>query len=235
MAEEEHQNTDPGTGGNDTVDTGDVLSDDAQDTTKTGDDVLDSTGDDTAKSGSDGDVLSGDDDTDEKGVPDEYTFDAPEGVQIDEEAFENFKGAAKEMGLSQKQFEALVKYDMERNQAAQQEAVDGWNERVNGWRAAARADKEFGGENYEANVKTAMAAVNKFGDADLKALLKSPGEDNPEGLAIGNHPAMLRFLNRIGKAMGDPSFVAGDDGPPAGNDEEARLKRLYPSMYQKSA
>lgn len=245
MAEED-SNTPAGDAGNDTVQTGggndtvqagggdDILRDDAQDTTKAGEDTLDSTKDDTVKAGSDGDVLSDDDDTGDEGVPDQYTFDAPEGVEVNEEALESFKETAKELGLTQKQFQDLVNYDMERSQAAQQEAVDGWNERVSGWREAARKDPEFGGENYDANVKTAMQAVNRFGDKDLKALLKSPSEDNPEGLAIGNHPAMLRFLNRIGKALGDPNFVAGEDAA-GGDDADARLRRLYPSMYKDSA
>lgn len=207
----------------------------AQTTPKTDGDVLDSTGADDASSPTDGDVLSDDDDTGQKDVPDRYSFDAPEGVELNEEALEQFQGLAKELGVTQEQFQKLVEYDLERSQAAQQQAVDGWNERVNGWREAARADKEFGGENYDANVKAAMSAVEKFGDAELKALLKSPSEQNPEGLAVGNHPAMLRFLNRVAKAMGDPNLITGDGASAGGNAEEARLKRLYPSMYKDSA
>lgn len=238
MAEEEHQNTDPGTGGNDTTAAGDAGNDTldtgAQNTKPNDGDVLDSTGDDTAKSSADGDVLSGDDDTGQKDVPDQYTFDAPEGVELNEEAMAEFQSTAKELGLTQDQFQKLVEYDLERSQAAQQQAVDGWNERVDGWKTAARQDKEFGGENYNANVKVALSAVEKFGDSEFKALLKSPSEDNPEGLAVGNHPAMLRFLNRIGKALSDPDFVPSGDAV-KDDQNDARLRRLYPSMFKESA
>lgn len=201
-------------------------------------DVLDTKDENEAQGTSDGDVLSDDDATGEEGVPDQYTLDFEKlGIsetELREGVLDEFQSKAKELGLTQKQFQGLAEYDIERTQAAESEAVDAWNERVSGWREAARTDKEFGGESYEANVKTAMQALDKFGDNDLKALLKSPSEDNPEGLAVGNHPAVLRFLNRVGKALGDPDLVMGEDVQRT-DDTEARLRRLYPSMYDESA
>lgn len=200
-----------------------------------GGDVLDNHTGDKAKEQPAGDVLSDDGVAKQEGVPDQYTFEAPEGHEIDQAALDAAMAAAKDAGLTQKQFDAMAKFDVERTQAANEQAVDAWNERVKGWREAARTDKEFGGPDYDANVTTAMSAVEKFGDADLKALLKSPSEQNPEGLAIGNHPAVLRFLNRIGKAMGDPSFVQGSEAAAAADGNEARLRRLYPSMFKEGA
>lgn len=202
-----------------------------------GDETLDKDSTADSKSDAAGDVLSDDDDAAQEGVPDQYTFEVPDDLgelQIDETKLEAFKETAKELGFTQDQFQKVVEYDLQRQQEAVQEAVDGWNQRVSGWREAARTDKEFGGENYDANVKTAMSAVQKFADPEFKALLKSPSDDNPDGLAIGNHPAVLRFLNRIGKALSDPSLIMGDDVTQS-SDVETRLKRMYPSMYKDSA
>lgn len=218
----------------DTTDTTTEQSTDAQDTAAAGADVLDSTDQNEAQSDAGGDVLSDDDATGDEGVPDQYTFDAPEGVELDEARLEVFKEKAKELGFSQKQFQQILEYDLERSQAAQQEAVSAWNERVDGWRQAAKADKEFGGEAYESNVKVAKSAIDKFADAELKALLKSPSEDNPEGLAIGNHPAMLRFLHRVGKMLADPELILGEDVQKS-DGTEAKLRRLYPSMFEKDS
>jgi len=199
--------------------------------TDEGGDVLDTDGkgDDTAQST--GDVLSDDDDAGDEGVPDSYTFDLPDemseaGIELSEERLEAFKEAAKEMELTQKQFQKVVEYDLKRTQ----EATGQWQDRVQGWRDAARADKEFGGEAYDANVKAVSGVVNQFGDGEMKALLKSPSPDNPEGLAVGNHPAFLRMMNRIAKKLGDPQFVLGDDVT-KDDSNEARLRRMYPSMY----
>lgn len=243
MAEEEQQNTDtldPGAaGGGEGKPAGGAEEGTSQpdDGTPAGD-ILDKKGEDDADSSSTGDVLSDDDAAGDEGVPDQYDLDLEKlGLEVDqlnEEQLEGYKAIAKDMGLTQKQFEGLAKYDIERTQAANQEAVDEWNNRVNGWREAARTDKEFGGKEYESNVKNAMKVVEQFGDDELKSLLKSPTEDNPNGLAIGNHPAVLRTLNRIGKALSDPDLVLGDDVEKS-DDTDARLRRLYPSMYDKSA
>lgn len=199
-----------------------------------GGDILDTASNSGAQSSAADDVLAGADGDKQEGVPDQYTFEPPEGMSVDQEVLDAAMSVAKDAGLTQAQFQKLTEFDVQRTQAAQQAAVDGWNTRVQGWREAARTDKEFGGEAYDANVKTALSVVDQFGDKDLKALLRSPSEDNPDGLAIGNHPALLRFLNRIGKKLGDPSFVQGD-ATTQDTTDEVRLRRMYPSMFKESA
>ena len=198
-------------------------------------DVLDTDGDDGAQGSTDGDVLADADGSDDEGVPDSYTFDLSEemskaGITIDEEKLEPFKALAKDLGLTQKQFQGAVEYDLQRTQ----EAVTFWSDKVNGWREGARTDKEFGGENYKSNVKAVLGVVEQFGDAEFKAMIKSPSPDNPDGLAIGNHPAFLRTMNRIAKKLGDPSLILGDDVQKS-DANEAKLRRLYPSMFKESA
>lgn len=196
-------------------------------------DALDTGNDPGDKGGDAGDVLSGDGGAgDEGGAPEEYTLTLPEGFSedlLDGAALDEYKALAKEAGLSQDQFQKLAEYDLKRTQEQTDKAVEQWSQRVKGWREAARADKDFGGESYDANVKTALTAVEKFGDAEFKALIKSPSKDNPNGLAVGNHPAMLRFLKRIGDALADPTIISG--GPGGEGTEDARLRKLYPSMY----
>jgi len=220
-------------------DNGDVIKDDAAqenvaDAKENEGDLLDKPGQDVAEEKAAKDVLADADVSEPEGLPDSYTFEEPEGglpegVEINEAQLDSYKDAAKEAGLTQDQFQKLMDFSVQQTQAATEEAVDAWNERLNGWKEAARTDKEFGGENYDANVRNALAAIDQFGDKEFKAILQSPSADNPEGLAIGNHPAVLRFLNRIGKRIGEPSFVQGDEGK-AEMSDEARLARLYPSM-----
>lgn len=198
-------------------------------------DVLDTDAADDAQGSTDGDVLADADSPDDEGVPDSYTFDLSDamseaGVTIDEEKLEPFKALAKDLGLTQKQFQGAVEYDLQRTQ----EAVTFWSDKVNGWREGARTDTEFGGESYKSNVKAVLGVVEQFGDAEFKAMIKSPSPENPDGLAIGNHPAFLRTMNRIAKKLGDPSLILGDDVQKS-DANEAKLKRLYPSMFKESA
>jgi len=180
------------------------------------------------------DLLSDDESGGSEGVPEKYTFEPPEGLELDAETkgkIEAFADQARELGLSQKQYQSLIEYDINRAQQLNDVAVESWNGRVEDWRKSAKADKEIGGEKFADNLKVAENAIKQFGDADLRALLKSPSQDNPNGLAIGNHPAVLRFLNRVGKAIADPKLLQGDAAP----QTEGTLKRMYPSMFDKSA
>tara|TARA_R110000764_G_C11029370_1_gene385297 strand:- start:13014 stop:13745 length:732 start_codon:yes stop_codon:yes gene_type:complete len=182
------------------------------------------------------DVLSDDDASGDEGVPDRYDFDLTDklkeaGFEVDEGKFEKFSEAAKEMGLSQAQFQSIIEYQFEQTQGETAGAVEHWENRVQGWRDTARTDKDFGGENYDANVKQVAQTLQKFGDADLTALVRSPSEDNPDGLAIGNNPAFLRFVNRISKVLSDPQLVLGEDVQKS-DATEAKLRRMYPSMYK---
>ena len=216
--------------------TGDLIADttETSDTSTAATAAEDSPLAEAAGEGDAADLLSGDESGGSEGVPDAYTFEPPEGLTIDEETkgkIEAFADQAREMGLNQKQYQSLIEYDLNRAQQFNDQAVEGWNTRVEDWRKSAKADKEIGGEQFSANLKVAENAIKQFGDPDLRALLKSPSVDNPNGLAIGNHPAVLRFLNRVGKAIADPTLLQGDAAP----QTEGTLKRMYPSMFEKSA
>lgn len=219
-----------------TEDTGDFLADTTTETTDAA--PVDTTTTDAppADAGATdaADLLSDDESGGSEGVPEKYTFEPPEGIELDANTMgeiDKFSERAREMGLSQAQYQSLIEYDISRAQQLNDEAISGWNERVDGWKQTARADKEIGGEKFDASVKVAKQTMAQFGDAELAAMLRSPTPENPQGLALGNHPAMLRFLNRVGKALGEPSLLQGDAAP----ETEGTLKRLYPSMFDKSA
>lgn len=180
------------------------------------------------------DLLSDDESGGSEGVPEKYAFEPPEGLDLDDETkgrIEAFADTAREMGLTQTQYQSLIEYDLNRAQQLNDVAVESWDRQVESWRKSAKADKEIGGEKFAENLKVAESAIKQFGDPDLRALLKSPSPENPNGLAIGNHPAVLRFLNRVGKAIADPTLLQGDAAP----QTEGTLKRMYPSMFDKSA
>ena len=215
---------------------GDLLADTTETTEAT---AADTTAADASTSADAGeknaaDLLSDDESGGSEGVPEKYTFEPPEGLDLDDETkgkIEAFADQARDMGLTQKQYQSLIEYDINRAQQLNETAVESWNGRVEDWRKSAKTDKEIGGEKFAENLKVAESAIKQFGDADLRALLKSPSQDNPNGLAIGNHPAVLRFLNRVGRAIADPKLLQGDAAP----QTEGTLKRMYPSMFDKSA
>ena len=176
----------------------------------------------------DADLLSDDGDGDKEGVPEKYTFEPPEGVEVDETLqaqLDAFGETAREMGLSQAQYQALVEFDHQRAGDMTQAFADAYTTRIKEWRTEAVNDPEL--KETAAVRASALVAVNKFGTPELKALLASPSEENPTGMGIGNHPELVRFFHRIGLVLADPDLLLGDDVPEA----DGALRRMYPSMY----
>lgn len=134
-----------------------------------------------------------------EGAPEQYeSFKAPEGSEFDADFVKAYSDVAKELNLSQKDAQKLldkVSPVVRERQEAQINAVrDGWAE-------AAKTDKEFGGDKLSANLAVAKTALDKFGTPELKGLMNQTG--------LGNHPELIRFFYRAGKAISEDTFVGG--------------------------
>ena len=176
-------------------------------------------------------LLSGDegegDGEDASVVPDEYEFSPPEGVEFDPEKLEGFSDTAKDLKLTQDQYQRLVEYDIERSAAALQEMSTQFSERIADWADEAKADKELGGEDLDKNLGLAKQAIDTFGSPQLAKLIDAPSADNPDGLGLGNHPEVIRLFYRVGRAISESDLVTGDTKV-EGRDS---LEKMYPSMF----
>jgi|TARA_R110000796_G_scaffold13731_2_gene44209 hypothetical protein len=174
-------------------------------------------------------LLSGDegDGEGENAIPEKYEFEPPEGVEVDASKVESFGETAKELGLSQKQFQQLVEYDMKRNASALEDMSTQFSERINHWAEETKADKELGGESLDENLGLAKQAIDTFGSPQLAKLIDAPSADNPDGLGLGNHPEVIRLFYRVGRAISESDLVTGD------NKIEGRdsLEKMYPTMF----
>ncbi len=153
----------------------------------------------------------------------------PKGVEANDVLLEEFKPIAKELGLKSegaqklldlhaKSLDALV--ERATKQEAEKEA-----ERSKGWMAASRKDKEIGGAAFDANAAVARKAIDKFATPELRQVLVEAG--------LGNHPEMIRFCLRVGRALAEDS-VAGSTASNAapGNQAEEIHRQLYPTMFE---
>jgi len=140
----------------------------------------------------------------------------PEGFELDEEVAGEFKSAAKELGLDQEGVNKLVELQSklyERQLEAHQKTIADWGNEV-------KADKEIGGDKLAENLAIARKAVDTFGGEELKTLLNSTG--------LGNHPAVVRFALKVGKAISEDGFVRGL--PPSGVNSDDPASRMFPDM-----
>jgi len=139
-----------------------------------------------------------------EGAPEKYEFndkvaDAPE--VLDPDVLTAFGEVAKELDLPQEAAQKVldkVAPVIQARQAAQVEQA-----RIE-WAESSQSDAEFGGENLNANLEVAKSALDAFGTDPLKQLLSESG--------LGNHPEVIRFMYRAGKAISEDSYVGNSQG-----------------------
>lgn len=142
-----------------------------------------------------------------------YNLTIPENIKVDTNFVGAAKGWAKEAGLTQTQFEKFAGKYME-NQAVVEKAVADAQARD-----AATLKSEWGGE-YDANMETALKAARTFvGEEFAAAMQKDPVL------------SMVKAFHKIGSKITDDTFNPPAEGGAASAD--AKLKKLYPSMYPK--
>lgn len=152
------------------------------------------------------------------GAPEEYEkFNAPEGQEYDDQFVKAYGDVAKELNLSQKDAQKLLDKVSPVVRERQQAQIDAVKQ---GWLDNSKGDKEFGGDKLEANLAVAKTALDKFGTPELKQLMNQTG--------LGNHPELIRFFYRAGKAISEDTYVGGHkegegDRPKNFNDFAAKL------------
>lgn len=134
---------------------------------------------------------------------DGYTIEAGEGVEVDSEKQKAFLSLAHEIGLSQKQAQALASFDFESTKAASDShhasLVQANEEAVNSL-------KKDWGHSFDKNVKIANRAVQQFAsEGDLEFLQTA----KVDGVALGNHPAILKLLANVGNGMIESGQLEG--------------------------
>lgn len=153
------------------------------------------------------------------GAPDAYAdFAFPEGFDATQLNVDEIKAFAKELDLpqdkAQKVAERVIKQrgDFETAQATARET------QIAAWADEAKADKEIGGDNFDANLALARSVIENpaIVDAGLKTFLDESG--------LGNHPEMIRTFHRIAK-------LVGDDGRPVPGGNRPAAAGGVASMY----
>ena len=165
-----------------------------------------------------------------QGAPEKYEFndkvaDAPE--VLDPDVLTAFGEVAKELDLPQEAAQKVLDKVAPVIQARQAEQVE--KARID-WAEESKSDEEFGGETFDANIEVAKTALNAFGTDPFKQLLAESG--------LGNHPEVIRFMYRAGKAISEDSYVGNSQGANAQGsnvpkDFDGKANALYSNQQNK--
>jgi hypothetical protein len=152
-----------------------------------------------------------------EGAPEKYEFKEVEGQKLDESVIGAFSEVAKELNLTQDAAQKVVDKMGPAMALRQKAAMEAASKE---WAEQARADKEFGGANLDANLGIAKKALDAFGSPELATLLNESG--------LGNHPDVVRAFYRVGKAISEDRLVTGNASPTTAAKDHA--SRLYPNQ-----
>lgn len=156
-----------------------------------------------------------------QGAPETYEeFKMPEGIQIDAKALESFTPIAKELNLTQDQAQKLVDVYAQQVEALHAAQVQQMVETRRGWREQVENDQEIGGAKVNENVGQAIMALSRYATPELRQALEESG--------LGDHPEMVRFCYRVGKALAEDQMPTGNTPVPERKKSAAEL--LYPNQ-----
>jgi hypothetical protein len=149
------------------------------------------------------------------GAPEKYEdFTPPEGSQLDAAVMQQFGDVARELNLPQDKAQLLINKVAPVIAQRQAEQVETMRTE---WAAQATSDKEFGGDKLNENLAVAQRAMTTFATPELTKLLNDTG--------LGNHPEVIRFMVRAGKAISEDGVVTG--GVPAATGQQSAAQVLY--------
>jgi hypothetical protein len=163
-------------------------------------------------------------------TPDGYGLekpDLPEGMTYDEVRTKAFAEVAHKEGLTPKQLKALhtawneqAKAEFERQVKAVKEFTE---------KTTAEMKKEWG-KDFEANLVTADAAIEKVFGPEFKKMLKDTG--------LANHPAIIKGMFKASQAIGEHALTsrgAGNrDGSGPLSKSELRIRMNDPRYWDPS-
>lgn len=144
-----------------------------------------------------------------------YDIKFEDGVKVDETRLQALKDLAQANGWSNETTQAVANLGADMVKATKQAHAD----QVSRWTEDAKADKEFGGEAFDANLATANKALDTIATKEFSDFLKTSG--------LSNHPEMIRAMLKVAKLTNEDTLVTG---APTSGDATALEKRMYPSM-----
>tara|TARA_Y100000310_G_C20700107_1_gene828959 strand:+ start:2482 stop:3303 length:822 start_codon:yes stop_codon:yes gene_type:complete len=146
----------------------------------------------------------------------------PEGVTVSEENRAAFCGHAFELGLTRAQAQAIYKANAENVS----DTIGSLKRVFQGQREAAvtKLKEDWPGDQYDTNMELASRAVKGLGSSDFVDFLRQSGLDR--------HPDMSRFCAKVGAAMAEGSFPAGEGRPAAegGSFYDGIISDIYPDQ-----
>lgn len=142
----------------------------------------------------------------------DYDLKLPEGFIPDETVLTSFKDFAKANSLTPEAAQSAV--DMATGllttqaEGFAQAQATAWKTVNEGWVAELKADPEWQGDKFNANIRTVGKALDEYGGPELRAAFDLTG--------AGNHPAIVKAFFKMANALSEGTQVTANAPAPKG-------------------
>ena len=147
-------------------------------------------------------------------------FRLPQGIEVDPETMNEARALLGELKLPQDQAQKLVDFYTGKIRQFGDAQSQRWVKLNEKWVNDFKADQEIGGDRVNDTVSAATKAMNRFGTPGLREALIMTG--------AGNHPEIIRFVARVGKAIAEDRFIVSGGASAVGARSAAEI--IYPSQ-----
>lgn len=154
---------------------------------------------------------------------DGYQFEKPEGFELDESTFMDFKQIAFDNKLSPDQFSSIMKFEAQRNETIRTEIENSIKEHQAETEKTLKAEW---GDKYDEKLDSARRFLNheSIADDDFKKFL--------EETRFGDNLNVIRYFAKLADLISEDGFIkpgtGGKTGPMIGEDGRPMLS--FPSM-----
>ena len=140
-------------------------------------------------------------------------------TEVDQEFFDDYKEASHKAGVLPNQAQEMFNWYMEK---ADKEVNRQEEETTRSVEDSMRTLQTDWGTAFESKISSARAAVNHFGDENLKSYLDESG--------LGNDPSLIKVFSKIGETLSDDSFKGEADTGNYGRTPEAAQREINEIM-----
>ena len=157
---------------------------------------------------------------------DGYEFEKPDGFDLDSDTFSKFKNIAFENGVNQKQFEEIMKLEVDRHKQAQETMQKNIE---TAQVEAEKALKAEWGDQYEKRLESAQGFLRH------ESISSESFNKFLEETRFGDNPEVIRMFSKLSDLISEDGFVKpgkGSEQDGSERDEAGRPMLKFPSMEE---
>jgi len=149
----------------------------------------------------------------------------PDGAKVSPKFVDGYSSVAKKLGLSQEQAQGVVDFLASHSAEGRQAEESAYQKQVTQEVDALKNDKQFGGQNYDATIKSGDSAMKQFFGEKFVERAKA-------GVISATDPDFRKGLALIRSLISEDAVGDKQTNPPkAANTREAELRKMFPNSY----